>query len=217
MPGDKKQQLVVVGCGPGHPDYMFPAAVKAVFECEILFGASRLLRLFPDFPGEIYNVGANIDSVVREIVKKSRNRRVGVLVSGDPGCFSLAECIKRKMGRRACKIIPGISSAQLALSRLGLSWTEARVFSVHARQKPELETILCERLVVLLLGKDYFWIDWKWEKITDLFYCHYCRDLGFSEEDIVQFQNIHDLQELNPLNALLVLEKKDEHGSGRVI
>ncbi|MFO7817574.1 MAG: precorrin-6y C5,15-methyltransferase (decarboxylating) subunit CbiE [Desulfovibrionales bacterium] len=217
MPEDKKQKVVVVGCGPGHPDYVLPVAAKAVSECEILFGAPRLLRLFPDFSGEMRKVGANIDSVVHEIGIRSRTHKVGVLVSGDPGCFSLAECVKRKLGSNVCKIIPGISSPQLALSRLGLSWTDARVFSVHGRQGPKLEAMLCERLVVILLGKDYSWIDCKWKMIPDLFYCHYCRDLGFSEEEIVQLRNIRELQELNPLNALLVLEKKDGHGSGRVI
>ena len=50
--------IVIVGCGPGSPDYLTAAAIRAVQEAEVLVGARRLLELFPAHPGERYPDGS---------------------------------------------------------------------------------------------------------------------------------------------------------------
>ncbi|MGA2035789.1 MAG: SAM-dependent methyltransferase, partial [Thermoguttaceae bacterium] len=40
--------LVIVGCGPGAPEYLTDAARQAVAQAEVLVGSARLLALFPD-------------------------------------------------------------------------------------------------------------------------------------------------------------------------
>jgi len=203
-----KGKVAVIGCGPGHPDYLTPAARKAVFDCQVLFGAPRFLDLFPDFSGEKLRISGDMEVLLRDISELSARKRVGVLVSGDPGCFSLAENLKKRLGRDRCLIIPGISSVQLAASRLGLSWVDTGVFSIHGRQPPAAEKILGFDTAVVLLGRDLTGLDAVWEKIVPAFTCFFCRDLGLPGEQIWRAASLAELKSADPVNALLVLERK---------
>ena len=53
--------IVIVGCGPGSPEYLTAAAIRAVQEAEVLVGAQRLLDLFPEHPGERILMEAHTD------------------------------------------------------------------------------------------------------------------------------------------------------------
>ena len=203
-----KGKVAVIGCGPGHPDYLTPAAEKAALDCGILFGAPRFLDLFPDFSGEKRRISGDMEVLLRDISELSERKRVGVLVSGDPGCFSLAENLKKRLGRDRCLIIPGIGSVQLAVSRLGLSWVDTGVFSIHGRKPPAAEKILGFDTAVILFGRDLTGLDSIWEKIAPAFTCFFCRDLGLPGEQIWQATSLAELKGADPANALLVLERK---------
>ena len=56
-----------------------------------------------------------------------------VLVSGDPGIFSLAEHVVKRFGAARCQIVPAVSSVQVAFARLGLDWVDAKIVSAHGR------------------------------------------------------------------------------------
>ena len=38
--------IIVAGIGPGHPDYMLPAAARAIREAQVLVGGRRALAQF---------------------------------------------------------------------------------------------------------------------------------------------------------------------------
>ena len=39
-------EIIVAGIGPGHPDYMLPAAARAIREAQVLVGGRRALAQF---------------------------------------------------------------------------------------------------------------------------------------------------------------------------
>ena len=114
--------LVIAGCGPGAVDYVTPVVLRAVERADVLVGASRLLDLFPSCRGEKIAVGADIEKVLNEIEAHRCNKRVVILVTGDPGLCSLARPVLSRFGPEACEVIPGISSVQVAFARIGLDW-----------------------------------------------------------------------------------------------
>jgi cobalt-precorrin-7 (C5)-methyltransferase len=124
--------IVIVGCGPGSPDYLTPGAVRAVQEAEVLVGARRLLELFPDHPGERIVMEAHTERVLAAIAQRP-DKRIAVLVTGDPGLASLAQPILKRFGRIRCRVIPGISSLQAAFARLGLDWLGVRIIDAHGK------------------------------------------------------------------------------------
>ena len=149
----KKPDITIVGCGPGSPEYITPLAAKAVEDAEILVGARRLLDLFPDHQAEtVIEMGSQVETVLEEMANH-QGRPMVVLVSGDPGLSSLARPVIRRFGREACRVIPGISSIQVAFARLGLDWGEARIIDAHGQDpKTDFQDVLgsgVEKIAVL--------------------------------------------------------------------
>ena len=150
---EKKPRLIIAGCGPGSPDYLTSAAIKAVEQAEVLVGASRLLELFPEHGAEKIVVGADIEKVLSEIDSRL-GRKIVVLVSVDPGLCSLALPIIERFGRSECGIIPGVSSVQVAFARIGMDWLDARIIDAHG-ENPDLTPSLLkkERKIAIFAGR----------------------------------------------------------------
>lgn len=144
--------IVIAGCGPGHPDYLTAAVHKAVAGAELLVGAPHLLELFPEATAARIPVGGDIPALLRQL-EKQLPRQMVVLVSGDTGLFSLARSIQAHFGAEQCRLIPGVSSVQVACARLGLDWNDLRIVSAHGRQ-PELaaDELRSWRKIAVLAG-----------------------------------------------------------------
>lgn len=156
-----RAKILLVGCGPGSPDTVTPEARRAALEAEVLAGADRLLRLFPESRAERIRVGVDVEKTLEELAARAGRQRVAVLVTGDPGLCSLAQPVIRRFGREACEVIPGVSSVQVAFARLGLEWLDARILSAHARL-PDVDAGAladAEKMAILAGGKDsLLWI-----------------------------------------------------------
>jgi len=130
----KLPKLWIVGCGPGAAEYLTEAARQAVARADVLFGGWRLLDLFPDGSAEKIPLAADIPGTLERIAERlAAGQEIAVLVSGDPGLYSLAQRVIRRFGREQCEVVPGVSSVQVAFSRLGLDWSDARILSAHGR------------------------------------------------------------------------------------
>lgn len=150
----EEQVITIIGCGPGSPDYMTPEAVQAANGARVLIGATRLLDLFPETLAERIPVGVDIDETLGQIQNRLVHNNIAVLVTGDPGLFSLASRIIKQFGRDRCNMIPGISSVQTAFARIGMDWADARIISAH-KQDPELAVSFVEvDKIAVLMGRD---------------------------------------------------------------
>lgn len=147
-----KQDIVIVGCGPGGEEYVSPAARAAANAAEALVGAGRLLAMFPGAGGQRVPWSGSSEGMLDEIASlHEAGKRLAVLVSGDPGLFSFGQSVVRRFGRGACRIIPAVSSVQVAFSRLGLDWSGAKILSAHGRLPEETAAELAgsDRIAVL--------------------------------------------------------------------
>jgi cobalt-precorrin-7 (C5)-methyltransferase len=149
-----ERSISIVGCGPGAADYLTPAAQAAIDQADILVGAQRLLGLFPSSRAERIVVDASIERVLDEIESRAALRNVTVLVTGDPGIFSLARLVIKRFGRERCRVIPGISSVQTAFARLGLDWADAKMISAHKSAQNLNSSILAADKIAVLLGRE---------------------------------------------------------------
>ncbi len=148
------QSISIVGCGPGSLDYLTPAALRAVEEAEVLVGANRLLDLFPASPAERVVVSAEISDVLDRIAARADRQRIAVLVTGDPGLFSLAKPVMERFGRTGCRLIPGVSSVQTAFARIGIDWADARIISIHKEYPVDYARLADEDKVAVLCGRE---------------------------------------------------------------
>ncbi len=132
------KRIYVLGVGPGAPEFVLPAVSERVWRCQILVGGKRNLALFPGFTGEIKEIDSNIQGLMNYIEEHYRSRQVGVLVSGDPGFFSLLQPLRRRFSPESLEVFPGISALQYFFARLGLPWNNAAVISLHGREDDSL-------------------------------------------------------------------------------
>jgi cobalt-precorrin-7 (C5)-methyltransferase len=148
------QSISIVGCGPGSLDYITPAALKDIEEAEVLVGAKRLLDLFPSSPAERIVVSAEIGEVLDHIAVRADRQRIAVLVTGDPGLFSLAMPVMERFGRARCRVIPGVSSVQTAFARIGVDWADARIISIHKEYPVNYAHLTDADKVAVLCGRE---------------------------------------------------------------
>lgn len=141
----------VIGIGPGNPEYITPAALNLIREADILIGGERVLRDFSALAKETFVIRNNLAQMVEYIKDKRKHSIVAVLASGDPGFFGILEYLKKHLGERELKVVPGISSVQLACARIAVSWHDAVFYSVHGRSMDGLVDLVRNHDKVIVL------------------------------------------------------------------
>lgn len=103
-------------------------------------GHGLLQRLFPGVRendsanGNTLLLSAPLEPVYARIAEAhAAGLRVLVLADGDPLFFGIGASLARRMGRGAVRIIPALSSLQLACARLALPWHDVVCLSLHGR------------------------------------------------------------------------------------
>ncbi|MDR3358154.1 MAG: precorrin-6y C5,15-methyltransferase (decarboxylating) subunit CbiE [Desulfovibrio sp.] len=103
-------------------------------------GRGLLRRLLPEIgenggaDGNVLVLAAPLEPVYARIAEAhAAGLRVLVLADGDPLFFGIGASLARRMGREAVRVIPALSSLQLACARLGLPWHDVVCLSLHGR------------------------------------------------------------------------------------
>ncbi len=131
-PEEAPLSISLIGIGPGDEGFLLPAAKEAVSKAEAVFGAKRMLRGINGPCHEMY-----LPSDIISVLEKEKYHEVAVLYSGDTGFFSgaknfISEIIKWRSDTDI-RIIPGISSLSAFCAKLGESYDNAGLFSLHGR------------------------------------------------------------------------------------
>ena len=131
--------MIVAGIGPGNPDFVLPAALHTIRSAKVLVGGSRALADFAVEGQCTMTIRGDIPAVLSFIDEKLHDQDVVVMVSGDPGYFSLLDALRRSYDEEVLQVIPGISSVQFAFARLALPWHDASFLSFHGRRPSDEE------------------------------------------------------------------------------
>jgi len=206
-------RLFIVGCGPGGPEYVTPAAARAVAEAQAVMGAERLLRLFPESITRQFPLPSAVEPAINAASEHLRTGSVAVLVSGDPGLFSLAKSIVDHFGGNTCEIIPAVSSLQVAFARLRLDWADTRIISAHGRipQVSARELARSDKIAIFVGARQATpWVSRTVEELAATHALFVCENLTLPEETVreVSAEEIRSA-ELSSL-TLLVLVRRSE-------
>ncbi|MBR1420913.1 MAG: precorrin-6y C5,15-methyltransferase (decarboxylating) subunit CbiE [Selenomonadaceae bacterium] len=130
-------KIYIVGIGAGDPDYILPIAKRKIDSARVLIGGRRSLETFAKSDQKTFAITGNLDAVLEFIRQEIDRNEIVVMVSGDPGFYSLLPLLRKHFEN--LETIPGISSMQLAFARLNLPWHDARLISFHGRTPKDLE------------------------------------------------------------------------------
>ncbi|MGG0655832.1 precorrin-6y C5,15-methyltransferase (decarboxylating) subunit CbiE [Rummeliibacillus pycnus] len=122
------QSIKLIGIGDNGLASLLPQYAKWIEESEVLIGGERLLEFFPYYIGEKITVKSGLKKLVEIIQNETRN--IVILASGDPLFYGLGSYLSKKIN---LEVYPHVSSIQLAFSKIGESWQDAYITSVHGR------------------------------------------------------------------------------------
>jgi cobalt-precorrin-7 (C5)-methyltransferase len=170
-------KIVGVGASPG---LLTEEAISAIENAQVIFGSKRALELVKE------HIKCKA-SILTDYTLKTLPGNAVVLSTGDPMLSGLG-----KYAKTGDKIIPGISSLQLACARLHLDIEDISVITAHSRKievvKKRLLSELDNGKNVFLLPDSSFGVIEVAEFLNDnqLFReIAVCQQLGYPDEKIV--------------------------------
>lgn len=184
-------KVIVVGIGPGSPDYLVPIAKQTINDAKVIVGSKRALDTLATATSIKKVIGGNIAEVLEFITLSLQHDDVVVMVSGDPGYYSLLAILRKTFSIQQLKVIPGISSFQAAFARLALPWQDATLVSMHGRE-PELAMIHYAPGKKMGILTDTYYnpsriakllLDLGWPSHSQVFIC---AQLSYDNEEIIQ-------------------------------
>lgn len=126
------QKVAVLGIGPGSPQAMTQEVCRAIEQADCLIGARRMLDAVAS-PGQKTHTAIAPREIAGFIESHPEYRRFAVVLSGDVGFYSGAKKLIPLLRGREVQVLPGISSLVYLCAKLGLSYEDVFLTSVHGR------------------------------------------------------------------------------------
>lgn len=186
-----KHKIIVAGIGPGNAEYMLPKALQAIEQANFLVGGKRALAQFAHEGQITMPIAADIPAVLAFIREHLAEADVVVMVSGDPGYYSLLDRLRSEFSVEQITVLPGISSMQMAFAKLALPWHDADLLSFHGRVPEEGKLHYAENRLIGFLTDGIHnshtvpqkLLELGWPKDT---YFAVCSRLSYEDEVIIQ-------------------------------
>lgn len=156
LPGGRRDKatvgsVVVVGLGPGDPEWTTAQTRRELAAATDLIGYGPYLDRVPERPGQQRHPSDNTDERARAglaCTLAQQGRTVAVVSSGDPGVFAMATAVLEEAQQWPgvdVRVIPAMTAAQAVASRVGAPLGhDYAVISLSDRLKPW--DIIAERL-----------------------------------------------------------------------
>lgn len=159
----RSRKITLAGIGMGSTDGMTRESYHAFEEAEVVFGASRMLE---NLSGKGIKVPYyRADDIISYLIAHPEYTKVAAAFSGDSGFYSGAQAMAMALEaaneagtlKSETTILPGISSVSALSARLGVSWENAVLASIHGRHANVVRLVRENQKVFLLLsGKKDF-------------------------------------------------------------
>lgn len=159
-------EILLAGIGMGGMENLTLEVKNAIENADILLGAERMLKPYsPKIEKRPYYLAKQILKYLKEVKEKNyflENHKVVVLFSGDSGfysgCQKLYQAIKEEVSagnlNASVRIAPGISSISYLAARIGESYQDADIYSIHGKEIINLEKKIraSSRMFLLMSG-----------------------------------------------------------------
>lgn len=136
----------IIGAGMGTPDTLTGEARRALDAADAVFATHRLASIGPET-----EICPFTELAARAV--GANGRTVAVLVSGDVGFFSAAARLREQLAPHGdVRLVCGLSSLQYFCAKLGVSYDDVCVRSLHGRAGSILGAVSYHKKVFVLTG-----------------------------------------------------------------
>lgn len=155
-PVERKRKVVLVGAGPGNPEYLTKKAADAIKNSDVLIGAERMLAVgaaLLEGEGKPFFISCRKEEIAAFLREHEEYQKAAILYSGDIGFYSGAKGMRALLDEFEIEEASGVSSVVYFLNRLGIPWHETTLISLHGKQENLLPLIREKKWVCALLGE----------------------------------------------------------------
>lgn len=139
--------LYIVGLGPGNKEYMVNAALSQLSKSDYIIGFKRAIESIKFVENKKY-IAKSLKDIL-DFTKENKDKEICVIASGDPLFYGIADYLnKNYVGD--IKIIPGISSFQYMMCKLGKTWQNAKLCSLHGREEDFIKVVEGNKISIWL-------------------------------------------------------------------
>ncbi|WP_433723085.1 precorrin-3B C(17)-methyltransferase [Nocardia sp. CA-129566] len=125
--GSEPGEVVVVGLGPGSPEWTTPEVERALAEATDLVGYTTYVNRVPSRPGQRRHASDNrveSERAAMALDLAKQGAKVVVVSSGDPGVFAMAAAVLEESAdpqwrEVPVRVLPGLTAANAVASRVG--------------------------------------------------------------------------------------------------
>ncbi|QTP59780.1 precorrin-6y C5,15-methyltransferase (decarboxylating) subunit CbiE [Billgrantia antri] len=150
---DDAPWLTLLGWGEGGTEGLTAASREALEAAELVFGARRHLRLLPPLAAEVREWPVPFAEGIPRLLAE-RDRRVVMLVSGDPFWFGAGATLARHLLTAEWRALPAPSTFSLAAGRLGWPLEACTCLGLHAQPLTRIRPYLQQNRHLLVLLRD---------------------------------------------------------------
>ncbi|MEG2897810.1 MAG: precorrin-6y C5,15-methyltransferase (decarboxylating) subunit CbiE [Eubacterium sp.] len=149
--------LKVASLGPGHPDYILPIVKREIAEAEVILCGERHLESFNTDGKELLVIGrgTSLSDLMKQVKAVYKHKKTVIVVSGDCGFYSLLSYTQRFIPEEDIEAIPGISSLQYLFAKIGKTWQDAEMMSLHGRDQNLIERVATGNRVGILTDGEH--------------------------------------------------------------
>ncbi len=146
----RKQKVTLLGIGMGSPKTLTLEGQEAVRNADLIVGAKRMVDAVR-LSGQDVFYEYRSKEIAEYLIAHPEYTKVVVALSGDVGFYSGAKKLAELLGPDT-EMICGISSVVYFMSKIGLSWDDAKIVSAHGKACNLISLIRMNRKVFSILG-----------------------------------------------------------------
>lgn len=129
-----KRKVTLLGVGMGHGT-LTQEAILALQQADIIIGAKRVVDAVASFGKESY-IAYKPQEILDFLQKNPQYHQIVLAFSGDTGFFSGAKKMLLALDSSfEVKLLAGISSVSYFAAKIGVSWEDAFVISLHGKKE----------------------------------------------------------------------------------
>ncbi|MBT4694171.1 MAG: precorrin-6y C5,15-methyltransferase (decarboxylating) subunit CbiE [Planctomycetaceae bacterium] len=134
------ESICIVGIGDDGMEGLTASTVAIINQAELLIGPRALTESFEKYLDVAWDPGSDYEALA-ERLDSSIDQKVVVLAAGDPLFYGTARFLCDKIGKSRIRVIPNVSTMQLAFARVKENWDDAYLTDLgnqtidHAVQK----------------------------------------------------------------------------------